>query len=70
MTVCAVDGTDLDTVTDLYDLYCKIGYTLHSTVSNMSTDDYSDARYDLQEAQELLDYLIERVEKELNDDEK
>mgnify|MGYP006279775813 CR=1 FL=1 len=66
--VIAVDGTDLNKVSDLYEVYRKVGLTLDATISNMSTDDYSNARYDLEQCQELLDFLFERVEQELNND--
>jgi len=61
----SVDGTDLDSCDDLYDLYRHVGWTLNATISNMVTDDRDFAIEDIEQCERLLQYLRDRVEKEL-----
>ena len=61
----SVDGTDLDSLDDLYDLYRHVGWTLNATISNMVTDDRDFAIEDIEQCERLIQYLRDRVEKEL-----
>jgi hypothetical protein len=61
----SVDGTDLDSCDDLYDLYRHVGWTLNATISNMVTDDRDFAIEDIEQCERLIQYLRDRVEKEL-----
>ena len=67
MRFTATDGTDLDSLDDLYDLYRKVGWTLDATISNMCTDDRDFALEDIEQAEQLLQYLRQRIESELAD---
>ena len=62
-----VSVSNLDSL-DLYELYQEVGNSLDSIVSNMSQHDLDDAKLDIQWCQNLLDYLQERVEQELAED--
>ena len=65
MREVSVDGTDLDTCDDLYDLYRHVGNTLDATISNMVTDDRDFALDDIERCERLIQYLRNRVEQEL-----
>ena len=61
----SVDGTDLDSCDDLYDLYRHVGWTLNASISNMSIEHRDFAIEEIEQCERLIQYLRDRVEKEL-----
>lgn len=68
MRTVGVSVSNLDSL-DLYELYREVGLSVDSIVSNMSQDNLDNAKLDIRWCQDLLDYLSERVEQELAEDE-
>jgi len=68
MRTVGVSVSNLDSL-DLYELYREVGFSVDSIVSNMSQNNLDDAKLDIRWCQDLLDYLSERVEQELAEDE-
>lgn len=68
MRTVGVSVSNLDSL-DLYELYREVGLSVDSIVSNMSQDNLDNAKLDIRWCQDLLDYLQERVEQELAEDE-
>jgi len=67
MRTVGVSVSNLDSL-DLYELYREVGNSVDSIVSNMSQHDLDNAKLDIRWCQELIDYLEQRVEQELADD--